>query len=52
MIAHPATRGYAIIYDRLKPPACPGCARSQWLVGRVTAECAFCATAVPLKEAA
>jgi hypothetical protein len=27
---------------------CPGCGRSQWLVGRTTAECAFCATALPL----
>lgn len=27
---------------------CPGCGRSNWLVGRVTAECAFCSTALPL----
>jgi hypothetical protein len=29
---------------------CPGCGRSQWLVGRTTAECAFCHTALPLAE--
>lgn len=28
---------------------CPGCGRAHWLVGRVTAECAFCSTAIPLK---
>lgn len=27
---------------------CPGCSRSQWLVGRTTAECFFCGTALPL----
>jgi len=42
----PATRGYAPLY---RPGAlCPGCGRSQWHVGRHSAECAFCATALPL----
>lgn len=27
---------------------CPACARSHWLIGRATAECAFCGTALPL----
>lgn len=27
---------------------CPGCGRDQWLVGRITAECAFCSTALIL----
>lgn len=31
---------------------CPGCGRSQWIIGRSTAECAFCATALPLAERA
>ena len=30
---------------------CPGCGRSQWIIGRATAECAFCSTALPLAEA-
>ena len=30
---------------------CPGCGRTHWLIGRRLAECAFCATALPLKEA-
>jgi hypothetical protein len=29
---------------------CPGCGRSQWLIGRMTAECAFCSTAIPLAD--
>lgn len=27
---------------------CPGCGQSHWLIGRLTAECAFCCTALPL----
>jgi hypothetical protein len=30
---------------------CPGCGRTQWLIGRMSAECAFCSTALPLAEA-
>lgn len=30
---------------------CPNCDRSQWIIGRSTAECAFCSTAIPLAEA-
>ena len=29
---------------------CPGCGHSHWYVGRGTAECAFCATALPIVE--
>lgn len=43
---HIRARGYAVLY---RPGLhCPGCGRSHWHVGRVTAECAFCATALPL----
>jgi hypothetical protein len=27
---------------------CPGCGKSHWMIGRLTAECAFCGTALPL----
>ncbi len=47
-----ALRGYRVIYRPAEPPRCPGCGRSHWLVGRISAECAFCATALPLAEAA
>ncbi len=30
--------------------ACPDCGKSHWLVGRSTAECASCATALPIRE--
>ena len=30
---------------------CPGCGRRQWNVGRVTAECASCETALIIAEA-
>lgn len=29
---------------------CPACGGSQWHVGRTTAECAICATALPIAE--
>ena len=29
---------------------CPGCSHSHWLVGIVTAQCAFCDTALPLPD--
>jgi hypothetical protein len=45
-----AKRGHHIIYRSNEPNRCPGCGRSQWIIGRSTAECAFCGTAVPLAE--
>lgn len=46
----PEQRGYHISY-RGDGQACPGCARSHWLVGRMLAECAFCMTALPIENA-
>ncbi len=31
---------------------CPSCSHTQWHIGRATAECAFCATAMPLSAVA
>lgn len=45
---NPAERGYSIVYHEGEPNRCPGCGQSQWIVGRSSAECAFCATALPL----
>jgi hypothetical protein len=39
------------VYLPGQPNPCPGCGGLQWLVGRVSAECAACATALPLIEA-
>ena len=46
----PARRGYHAIYRDNEINHCPGCGRTHWLIGRVSAECAFCATALPLVE--
>ncbi|MGZ8346940.1 MAG: hypothetical protein ACXWUP_07505 [Allosphingosinicella sp.] len=43
----PAHRGYHAVYRQHQPNHCPGCGRSHWYVGRVSAECGFCATALP-----
>lgn len=46
--AAPNERGYHAIYREHEVNRCPGCGRTQWIIGRVTAECAFCETALPL----
>jgi hypothetical protein len=46
----PALRGYAVVYREGEPNFCPGCGRSNWYVGRLLAECAYCGTAVPLTD--
>ena len=46
-----AKRGHHIVYRANVANHCPGCGRSHWYVGRVSAECGFCGTAVPLAEA-
>jgi exosome complex RNA-binding protein Csl4 len=46
-----AGRGYHAVYRDDGVNHCPGCGRTQWIIGRVSAECAFCATALPLAEA-
>ena len=45
-----AKRGHHIVYRANVANHCPGCGRSQWYVGRMSAECSFCGTAVPLAE--
>ena len=47
---NPAMRGYLALYRAHEVNHCPGCGRTHWLVGRMLAECAFCATAIPLEE--
>ena len=48
---NPSARGYHAVYHDGEVNHCPGCGRTQWIIGRVSAECAFCATALPLAEA-
>lgn len=47
-----ADRGYAPVYRRGEVNRCPGCGRTGWHVGRTSAECAFCALALPLAAVA
>ncbi len=42
-------RGYYAVFREREVNHCPGCGRTHWIIGRVTAECAFCATAIPLE---
>ena len=50
-LAHdPSRRGYHVVYRENQPNFCPGCGRSHWYVGRLSAECGFCGTALPLAE--
>jgi hypothetical protein len=48
---NPNTRGYHAVYHDGEVNHCPGCGRTHWIIGRMSAECAFCSTALPLKEA-
>ncbi len=43
-------RGYLVQYRQHEVNHCPGCSGSQWFVGRFSAECAFCGTALYLVE--
>ena len=52
LIPPAAQRGYHIFYRDHETNHCPGCGRTQWYIGRMMAECAFCATALPLENAA
>ena len=48
---NPNARGYHAVYHDGEVNPCPGCGRTHWIIGRMSAECAFCSTALPLKEA-
>jgi hypothetical protein len=48
---NPNARGYHAVYRAGEVNHCPGCGRTHWIIGRVSAECAFCSTALPLMEA-
>ena len=44
-------RGFVVAYRGADTP-CPGCGRSNWIVGRISVECAFprCGTVLPLPD--
>ncbi len=43
-----SSRGYQVLFWRDQVNHCPGCGRSQWHIGRITAECGLCGTALPI----
>lgn len=47
-----ANRGFQPLYHAGEPNRCPGCGGQHWHVGRMSAECATCATAIPLADVA
>ena len=47
----PSMRGYHAVYRQQQTNHCPGCGRTHWYVGRVSAECGFCSTALPFASA-
>lgn len=48
----PVAIGYRMLYHPGEVNRCPGCTHSHWHVGRMSAQCAFCHTALPLALAA
>jgi hypothetical protein len=48
---NPGLRGYHVLYRENEINHCPGCGRTHWYIGRFSAECGFCGTALPLAEA-
>ena len=46
----PALRGYHAVYRPGEVNRCPGCGRTHWYVGRLSAECGFCSAALPLMD--
>lgn len=44
--------GLRLLYHEEDSNRCPACGQRQWIVGRITAECAFCETALPLDHIA
>lgn len=45
-------RGYKLLYRPEVTNYCPGCSKTNWLVGRHVAECAFCGAILPLCDSA
>ncbi len=45
-----AHSGYRVAFRPGEQNICPGCGQSHWMIGRMTAECAFCATALPINN--
>ncbi len=45
-----SARGYLVLFHPDETNHCPGCGHSQWYIGRISAECGICGTALPLAD--
>lgn len=52
MTAQPPARAFVALYHSDTVNHCPGCGGTHWHVGRMSAECAMCETALPLAQVA
>ena len=50
MVKTAVIKSYSNLYHYNEKNYCPGCGSTHWLVGRESAECARCDTALPLAE--
>ncbi len=39
--------GFRAVYHQGAANHCPGCGQTQWIVGRISAQCSVCETAIP-----
>jgi uncharacterized protein (DUF983 family) len=46
----PSRRGFHLLYHEGETNRCPGCGRTHWYIGRLSAECGFCGTALALAD--
>ena len=44
------SRGFRMVYHEGFVNHCPSCSGTNWIIGRLSAECGFCATALPLAD--
>ena len=44
------SRPYCLVHRPDTVNHCPGCTHTNWLVGRMVAECGFCGTVLPLRN--
>ena len=42
--------GFRLAYREGTTNHCPACGQTQWYVGRISAQCAFCSTAMPFSH--
>ncbi len=46
------SRPFSLVYRQNAVNHCPGCTHTNWMIGRMVAECAFCGTVLPLRDSA